>query len=133
MKNKYRKSNEKTTNYKIVPRSCSHYNRPRVTLGEGSLGESKVSVGAYIDSLELIGQLLDAGENLQALRIAESGRAYDYDVYDETVSDDRIVTTISRRMDFDLVDWSKLKSDIDAKLALQKESDPPVDVSSYTS
>lgn len=122
-KYKYYQENPKQRDVQnvIVPRDNHHYNRPRCTIGELSLGESKVSVGGYIDSLDLIGQLLDAGENLQALRIAMSGMAYDYDVYDESIADNDIMLPKSRHKGFDLVEWSNLKRDLDGKVLLHQQ------------
>lgn len=117
MKYKYFEG-EEDDSVAINPRSNHHYNRPRCTRGEVSLGESKVSVGGYVDSLDLIGQLLAAGENLQALRVAMSGMAYDYDSYDDAMKDEDIILPVSRQKGFDLVDWSNLKRDIDGKIVL---------------
>lgn len=118
---KYVKRNIKKgleTSTKVEPSDYNHYNRPLCTQGEKILGESVVSVGGYIDSLELIGQLLDAGENLQALRMAMSGAAYNYDEYDEAVAENEIILPRSRMSGFDLVDWTNLKRDIDGKIEL---------------
>lgn len=131
-----RQGEEPESQSAVVYSEHNHFMRPRCTAGEISLGESKVSVGGYIDSLELIGQLLNAGENLQALRVAMSGAAYDYDVYDNSIADEDISLPVSRNMAFDLVDLTNLKRDIDGKIKLFQESngqDTGVKTASVTS
>ncbi|UPW41067.1 hypothetical protein [Sigmofec virus UA08Rod_5625] len=88
----------------------SQFSKPPVTRGEVVVGESMVSVANYIDQLDLISQMIEAGETLSAIRIATAGNAYNYDIYDASIKDSDIVIPRSRMRDFDLVDLGQLQS-----------------------
>lgn len=85
------------------------FNRPPVRAGERNAYDSKTATLGYIDHVELIGEMLKAGENLASLRDLASGQHYDAPA--STSPEDMTLPHVRKR-GFDLVDFGKLREGV---------------------